>query len=124
MDADFGFTDDTFELEVDVMGSLRAKAGYAVENFLLYATGGLAVASSTYEDSNGGPSESFDTTAFGFTVGAGAEIAFSETLSGRLEYRYTDLGQETFDSAIFDPSVILKANYEFHAVRAGLSWHF
>ena len=43
MDADFGFTDDTFELDVDVMGSFRAKAGYAVENVHIYATGGLAV---------------------------------------------------------------------------------
>lgn len=124
MDADFGFTDDTFELDVDVLGSLRARAGFAVESVLIYATGGLAVANSTYEDSNGGPSEKFDSTAFGFTVGGGVEVAFTETLSGRLEYRYTGLGKETFDSVIFDPSVILNANNDFHAVRAGLSWHF
>ena len=124
MDADSSFSGSTFQLDVDMLGSLRARAGFAVDNFLVFGTAGLAVASSTYVDSNGGLSGKYKNTPFGFTIGGGLEVGLSDSLSARLEYRYTDLGTEDIDSVVFDPSVILKANHDFHTVRAGVSWHF
>jgi outer membrane immunogenic protein len=63
---------------------------------------------------------------WGYTVGGGMEYAFSEALSGRIEYRYTDLGKEDFDSSPFEciPACQFEGSLDFHAVRAGLSWHF
>jgi outer membrane immunogenic protein len=72
-------------------GSLRARLGYDINPFLLYATGGLAatraeVTSATGSDSN---------THFGWTAGAGAEAFVTDTITTRLEYRYTDYQSET-----------------------------
>ena len=123
MDADLSAGVNTADLDMNVLGSLRARIGYAIDAVLIYATGGLAVADFDYEISNGVATESFDDTPLGYTVGGGVEVAFTETLSGRLEYRYTDLGSESFTSALF-PVDTFDADYDFHAVRAGISWNF
>lgn len=124
MDADIDAGVDDIDLDMNALGSLRARIGYAMDTVLIYATGGLAVADFDYEITNGvGATENFDDTPFGYTVGGGVEVAFTETLSGRLEYRYTDLGSESFTSAIF-PVNTFDADYDFHAVRAGISWNF
>lgn len=124
MDADItGGADNTAELDINALGSLRARVGYAMDTVLIYATGGLAVGDTDYEISDGLATESFDDTAFGYTVGGGVEVAFTETLSGRLEYRYTDLGNESFPSVLF-PTDAFSADHDFHAVRAGISWNF
>jgi outer membrane immunogenic protein len=67
--------------------TLRGRVGYAVDRFMIYGTGGLAVGglSSTV------PSES--TTKVGWTAGAGIETALTDKVTGRVEYRHTDLGQ-------------------------------
>ena len=53
-------------------------------------------------------------TEVGYTVGAGAEHAFTDELSGRIEYRYTDFGD-------FHSSGV---GVDQHAVKVGLSYRF
>src|SRR5690606_20911356 len=55
-----------YNLEQNWSGSLRARAGYSLESFLLYGTGGLAVAG--FEASSAGSDEN---THLGWTIGAG-----------------------------------------------------
>lgn len=55
---------------------------------------------------------------WGWTIGGGLEYAFSDELSARIEYRYTDLGSTQVTNDVFD------FDNNFHAVRVGLSWHF
>lgn len=73
--------------------SLRARIGYDFNPFMLYATGGAAA--TNVEVTQGGVSDS--NTHFGWTVGAGADVAFTENVFGRLEYRYTDYQTKTFN---------------------------
>ena len=80
--------------ESGVEGSLRARLGYVVSpNVLLYATAGGAA--KDLEVSGGGVSDS--NTMLGWTAGAGADIMVTEQVFGRVEYRYTDFGSDTFD---------------------------
>ncbi len=83
-----------FESNSGVEGSLRARLGYVVSpNILLYATAGGAA--KDVEVSGLGTSDS--NTMLGWTAGAGADIMITENIFGRVEYRYTDFGSDTFD---------------------------
>ena len=80
--------------ESGVEGSLRARLGYVVSpNILLYATAGGAA--KDLEVSGGGFSDS--NTMIGWTAGGGADVMVTENVFGRVEYRYTDFGSDTFN---------------------------
>ena len=88
--------DGGFETESGVDGSLRARLGYAVtENVLVYGTGGGAAKHMEVTDTVA-PTSSDSNTMLGYTVGAGVDAKLTENVFGRLEYRYTDYGSETF----------------------------
>lgn len=72
-------------------GSIRGRLGVAFDRFLVFGTGGWAT---------GNPATSFALTGAapfltgggkcnGWTLGAGAEYAITDTILGRVEYRYT-----------------------------------
>jgi outer membrane immunogenic protein len=112
------------EVEVDWLGSIQLRGGYAVDRALFYANGGLAVGGAKLkaEDENGEDLVDETKTEWGWTVGGGLEYAFTDDLSARIEYRYTDLG--TIKARDDEANVDDKADLAFHAVRVGLSWHF
>jgi outer membrane immunogenic protein len=92
-----GMEDDNFNYNVEngVDGTLRARLGVAAtENVLVYATAGGA-GGRTEVTAPGGASDT--QTLWGWTAGVGTDVKFTEQAFGRLEYRYTDLGDETFD---------------------------
>lgn len=104
------------EAEKGAFGSLRARAGVAFNPFLLYATGGVAVADIEYNDGLGSDSN----TQVGYTVGAGVEGFVTDNVTARLEYRYTDYGSET----ITLPVGSFSSSYDEHSVRAGIGIKF
>lgn len=112
------------EVEVNWLGSLRLRAGFAADRALFYATGGLAVggAKLTAKDEFGDKFADESATKWGWTIGGGVEYAFTDDLSGRIEYRYTDLGKIDVQSEV--ENVDDEAELAFHVIRAGLSWHF
>lgn len=65
--------------------TVRARVGYAWDKYLLYGTGGVAFGKL---ESNQPTSD----TKTGWTIGAGVEAALTQNITGRLEYRHTDLG--------------------------------
>ena len=69
-------------------GTIRARAGYAVDRFLVYGTGGVALGNVETKI----PGSKDTSLRTGYTLGAGVEAALTDTVIGRLEYRYTDLG--------------------------------
>lgn len=91
----------------DWFGTARARAGFAFDRALVYATGGFA-----YGDSNGG-----------WTVGGGFEYAFTNNLSAKLEGLYVNLeGRNRYDGYLGYYGV--NSNDEFGVVRAGLNYRF
>lgn len=106
---------------VNFQGSLRARLGVATDTFHLYGTGGLAVGhagSSTTSPANVEYPDS--SLRIGWTVGAGAEVAFNENWFGRAEYRYTDLGSRDMNFDVVYPDVAVTS----HALRAGIGYRF
>ena len=97
--------DETFNiggLNVDVgsdyLASLRGRVGYAFDRTLIFATGGIAFTQFSAEaDLGNGVSLNADQSLTGWTVGAGAEYAFTDNWIGRLEYRYYDFSDDALD---------------------------
>ncbi len=79
-------TQSALDVNTTWNGTLRGRLGYAVDRFMIYGTGGVAVGglhSDTAVES---------TTKVGWTAGAGIEAALTDKVTGRVEYRHTDLG--------------------------------
>jgi outer membrane immunogenic protein len=88
----------SFKSDIDYFGTLRGRAGFAVDKTLYYVTGGLAyggvkstVKLGATEPSPG--SYSVGTTGTGYAFGGGIELMTSRAWSVKLEYQYLNLGQ-------------------------------
>jgi len=106
-------------------GSLRARAGVAVDRALLYVTGGLAFAQFGLSGGpSAGPLQGYNVTRAGWTVGAGVEYAFAPNWTTRLEYRYANYGTVSRDLAPLYPGVIQRTSLQSHTIRLGVSYLF
>jgi outer membrane immunogenic protein len=115
-------------------GTLRARLGYAANNWLFYGTGGGAYGhvKYTYALSNvagGGPvniTAADSQTQWGWTIGGGVEYGWSNwTL--RAEYLYVNLGDHLFNAPLNTlPTTIFTSNFEnkFSIVRASVNYRF
>ena len=120
-----GASPRTLELKSQWQGSIRVRAGYAIDNLLLYGTGGLAFADGklTNSGSDAGiaiPTTSSSKTHIGWTVGLGAEYAFTQHWVGRAEVRYSDFNDKTYRT--FDGPV--KAGWDQTTGTLGVSYKF
>jgi len=88
---DFDESSNGNSIKNDWNGTVRGRVGYAFDRFMIYGTGGLAVGNVEVD----GPNGSGDDTRTGWTAGAGVEAALTDNVIGRLEYRYTDLGDDS-----------------------------
>lgn len=78
-----------------VEGSLRARIGYAVTpDVLVYGTAGGAA--KNLKVTEGGASDS--NAMLGWTAGVGTDVAITDQVFGRVEYRYSDFGKDTFNT--------------------------
>jgi outer membrane immunogenic protein len=117
------FIPHTCSTKLESLGTVRGRIGYAVGwqgNWLLYATGGLAVGELQASDSLFNVSGS-DFRA-GWTVGAGVETAFWRNWTVKAEYLYVDLGK----AVLFDivPGVPETVSFTAHVFRVGLNYKF
>jgi outer membrane immunogenic protein len=105
---------------VDYFGTVRARAGYAIDRLLPYVTGGFAYGGASGSSSFAGGFETEETIT-GWTVGAGAEYALTDNITVKGEYLFTDFGDETFfPGTIIEEDIALS----FHTVRAGVNFKF
>jgi outer membrane immunogenic protein len=95
-------------------GTLRGRAGYAINNILIYGTGGLAFGNVRAEALNLTESH----TAAGWTLGAGAEIGITQNWSAKAEYLYVNVNNSQF------ALTGLPHGYQFNIVRLGVNYRF
>jgi outer membrane immunogenic protein len=119
--------------KMDWFGTVRGRLGWtATPSLLLYATGGLAYGHYDYTINTAFTAPPFpgagSETKAGWTVGAGAEWAFSPSWSVKGEYLYFDLGDTTVTSLGSPVAPPFSASTTFqntgHIVRAGLNYKF
>src|SRR4029078_7046809 len=87
--------DDTFapwKFANPWFGTLRARAGFAFNNVMLYGTLGLALGGIRVETVGGSDSK----THAGWTVGGGVEVGMTQSVSARVEELYVDLAEQTY----------------------------
>lgn len=110
----------------DWQASLRGRVGFALDRFMIYATGGAAFTDFDYhlQSAATGLAESADRSKTGWTTGAGVNFAYTDNLILGAEYRYTDFGKVT--QAGRGPLLGLTVRHEptTHALRASLAYKF
>ncbi len=103
------------------LGTLRGRVGYAAGatgNWLLYATGGLAVGEVGAWDALMPASGSM--LRPGWTVGAGVETVIAPRWSVKVEYLYVDLGKaQLFD---IQPAIPETVSFNANIIRAGINY--
>jgi len=125
----------TITHQLDGLGTIRGRLGYAFDRLLVYGTGGLAIGRvrSSYLQNFftvaagltdfGSASE----TRLGWTVGAGLEYAFSANWSAKAEYLYVDLGSFSYNApASDDPRYLWTTTVTTreHIGRVGINYRF
>jgi len=123
--SDFLYDDDIpgrLDFKSDWQGSLRLRAGYAMDTWLFYATGGVSFGHAEVTARGDDIRFSDDNTHVGWNIGAGVEKAFTPNWIGRLEVRYTDFGKEGYNLGVLGNDVDVDWNQT--AVTAGISYKF
>lgn len=112
-----GATTSTFS--VDRFGTIRARAGLAVDRFLPYVTGGVAIANGKVRGENGGAVILEENqTSVGWTLGAGVEYAVTDNVTVKAEYLYADFGKANYAGTNVDFTA------RSNIVRAGVNFKF
>jgi len=95
-------------------GTLRGRAGFAANNMLFYGTGGFAYGTGRLETLNMTESHAH----FGWTAGAGAEVALTQHWSAKVEYLFVKLNDERYSLTGLDHQ------FESNLLRFGLNYKF
>jgi outer membrane immunogenic protein len=109
--------DDTFapfKFSNPWFGTLRGRAGMAMNNILFYGTLGLAYGGLKGE--TGGLSES--KTHIGWTAGLGVEVGFTPNWSAKVEYLYADLSNRAYSITGTENGLSTSV------LRVGVNYHF
>lgn len=120
-------TDCIFKTKTDQSFSLLGRVGYIVnEKFLAYAIGGYTTARIKRLIWDGWDQVAnlhYNKWQDGWTLGAGVEYQVLESVSAKLEYKYTDLGRYSYHTPAFEGQ-IEKHKYDHDEINIGLNYHF
>lgn len=82
-------------------GSIRGRAGFALDRALIYATAGAAYLDMKYKGELNLATTTWNKSgsSTGWTMGGGVDYAFSNNLFAGVEYRYTGLSKQNVTSS-------------------------
>ena len=104
-------------VRTNMLGSVRARAGFAVDRALFDVTGGLGIQGGSFATSTAGIAERYTRT--GWTVGAGVEYAMTPNWTVKAEYSYYDFGTRTLG-----PTYVGTIRADVHTVKLGVNYLF
>ncbi len=112
------------QIEIDGVGTVRARAGVAFDNLLVFGTAGMAAASFTKSDQDGG-SPATPQLALGWTAGGGIEFALGPQWAVRAEYQHIGLSSAVTAIDVGGGSYMHRANAPaIDVARLGLTYSF
>jgi outer membrane immunogenic protein len=109
--------DDTFapwKFSNPWFGTTRGRAGVALNNILIYGTGGIAYGGIRAE--NAGVTEA--RTLYGWAAGLGLEVGLTPNWSARAEYLYVDLNDRGYNLTG------TQNGFESNLLRFGVNYRF
>ena len=104
----------------DWLATVRGRAGYAFDRFLVYGTGGAAFGNL---EAAAGVLPFSSSTQTGWTAGGGVEFAFTPNWTAKVEYLYVDLGNQSCPFASCAGTATTVSLTE-NIVRAGINYKF
>lgn len=128
-------SNDACHSKIDALGTITGRFGVAFGQTLLYAKGGAAWGQVNHTAGYTAPldpgfnySASTDQTRWGWTVGGGAEYAFTKNWSAKVEYNYIDFGSSDVTFA-FVPGTWVNpykttSDLTLSVVKAGVNYRF
>jgi outer membrane immunogenic protein len=126
-----GSTDGILHGKVDWFATFRGRLGYAPGPWLIYVTGGGALAKlvNEYGDVDSGvldptAAASVNETRWGWTVGGGAEVAFGGNWSAKAEYLYIDFRKFDEGPVVGGSAGVARFHDRIHVARVGLNYRF
>lgn len=127
----------TDHADIDRLGTITGRLGYAADPWLFYGRAGAAWAHERYSFQGffapGLEFAAHTTTKWGWTAGAGFEYAFAPRWSGFLEYDYLDFGADSAQvgcTAVPDcgppgaGAIGVSIRENFHIVKTGINFRF
>jgi len=100
---------DDHDYELDYLGTVRGRLGWAFDRFMPYVTGGLAYGRTDFNHDHD--------TNVGWTLGGGVEAAIDQNWSVKAEYLYVDLGH-------VDAGDEGSSHFNAHTVKLGVNYKF
>jgi outer membrane immunogenic protein len=121
LEGDIGFagidgSKGAIDASIDSLGSARVRVGVALDQFLLYGTGGFGFGDVEVSD----PISRDDQWRLGWVLGIGAEAQLSRNWTARVEAFHYDLGSASYVIATGARRIDVDAN----VVRAGVNYRF
>jgi outer membrane immunogenic protein len=115
----------TISMTVKDYAAVRGRVGLALDRFLVFGTGGWAWGNplTSYALTNGGPFFNNGGSSTGWTAGLGVDYAFTDSVFGRIEYRYTNLETSGFVSAATNTAAA-SDRLPISDLRAGIAYKF
>jgi len=112
----------SLKTRLDSLMTERLRLGYTIDRTLFYVTGGYAGGNlhSSLSDSFTGVYGSKNSWRNGYALGGGVEYAFTNHLSAKAEYLYTDLGSQT----IWAGAESGRSSTNTSLFRVGLNYRF
>lgn len=111
-------------VDIDYSAALRARVGFAVDRFLPYVAGGIAISRARFAYDMTSEDAVISSTLSGWTLGAGFEYAATDNLILRAEYRYSDFGAGRENAFPTFPTHQGRYDLKTQDVRFGISYKF
>jgi outer membrane immunogenic protein len=116
-----------FDGKLDYFGTARFRAGYVMNNWLFYGTGGLAwthgqLTRTQLTGAGAGTVESNDNFRIGWAAGAGIEVGLAPNWTARVEYLHIDTGTDTLSFPL--GGLNISSAIQLDVVRGGLNYKF
>ncbi len=107
------------------LGTIKGRAGVALDSVLLFATAGLAAGgvSANVTPAAPGITNTFSGTMTGWTVGAGVELAVTDAVSVKAEYNYVSMGGLQAPAGTLSGSAVDLTSVN-HVAKVGVNFHF
>jgi outer membrane immunogenic protein len=123
-DATFAPGAVTDQTTMKSLASVTGRIGYAWDRFLIYGKGGGAWVKDDYSATSIGFASTASETRTGWTAGVGGEYAFTDWLTGFVEYDFYDFGTKTdnFAGTLVIAPVDIKQTVSI--VKGGINFKF